>query len=180
MYTFAPKKKEDIVNFTRQAVDAKPKVQTEDKYVPPINKKGESVQKSFDELFPGLSTDVISFKMYKSQSEQITTNAPKSFAERIKEKLEREQREKNAAEAEKALPEEMRYMRFPNFTKFYRIREEAQRKKTKEKAWLNKIFDSSDDELAFTPEDNLSEMYPLDDDDEQDNNEDGQDGNEYD
>ena len=180
MYRFTPNKKEEVVNFTRQAVDTKPKAPTEYKYVPPINKKNEPFQKSFDELFPRLSADIITLKISKSQSEQITTNTPKTFAERIKEKLERERQEKDAAEAEKALPEDMREMPIPNFAKFYRIKEETQRKKAEEKAWLNKIFDSSDEELAYTPEDNLSEMYPSDDDDEQDNNEDGQDGNEYD
>jgi hypothetical protein len=176
MYTFAPIKKE-VISFTRQAVDAKPKAPI-NKYVPPSNRKDEQVQKTFDELFPTLTSGDISLNICTNKSDKASTTV-KSFAERIREKLEKEQREKDASEAEKALPEDMRDMIFPNFKTLYRVREEEQKKKAEKKEWLNKIFDSSDEDLAYSPEDNLSEIYPLDDDDDQDNNDDFHDGNEY-
>lgn len=149
-------------------------------YVSPSNRGPK--QKTFDELFPTLGDGTVSLKLNRpgpilEEKKEDDAAKPRTFAERIQQKLEKERKE-----AEKAIQltqmyendeEEEGYPFYlPNLAKYQRAVEATRLRKQKEYELRRKIFESdTEEEEEVEEEEDLDELYPLDDEEDINNNE---------
>ena len=172
---------EEVVCFA----NVKETVVTNTKYVSPSNRGAKA--KTFDELFPSLGSGTVSLKLNRPgpicEEKKDDSNTPKSFAERIRQKLdkEREELEKKKLRTQAEEEDDDGYQIIvPNFTKYHKAVEATRLRKLKEHELRNKIFESeTEDELEEELEEEIDELYHLDDDEDDEEN-DAYDNNEHD
>lgn len=139
-------------------------------------------QKTFDELFPTLGDGTVSLKLNRpgpilEEKKEDDVPKPRTFAERIQQKLEKERKE-----AEKAIQTSQMYENneeenypfyLPNLAKYQRAVEATRLRKQKEYELRRKIFesDTEEEEEVGEEEEDLDELYPLDDEEDINNNE---------
>jgi hypothetical protein len=149
-------------------------------YVSP-SKRGPK-QKTFDELFPILGDGTVSLKLNRpgpilEEKKEDEAAKPRTLAERIQQKLEKERKE-----AEKAIQTTQLYENneeedypfyLPNLAKYQRAVEATRLRKQKEYELSRKIFesDTEEEQEVEEEEEDLDELYPLDDEEEINNNE---------
>lgn len=140
-------------------------------YVSPSNRAPK--QKTFDELFPILGDGTVSLKLNRpgpilDEKKEEDADKPRTFAERIQQKLEKERKE-----AEKAIQirqiyenndEEGYPFYLPNLAKYQRAVEATRLRKKQEYELRRKVFESdTEEEQEAEEEEDLDELYPLDD-----------------
>jgi hypothetical protein len=165
------KEEEPIVCFAN--VKEEPVKHT--KYVCPSNRGSKA--KTFEELFPTLGDGLVTLKLNRPslvvEEKKEEDNKPKSFAERIKQKLdkEREELEKktHVTKLEEA-DDDGHYCVLPPVAKYLKAVEATRLRRLKEIELRNKIFESeSEEEAEIEVEEDLYELYGPSDDDEEEN-----------
>lgn len=130
-----------------------------------------SRNKTFAELFPELDAGTVRLKIGKNEPTEVS--AAKSFAARIQEKLDKERDEelRRAALKKQEEDEDGPIGPYPKVGKYLLAVEATNLRKKLEYEQRNKIFESSDEEEPVEEmEEDLDELYGLDDEEEENNN----------
>lgn len=140
-------------------------------YISP-NKRSKDSGKTFEQLFPELGpstgSKMVSLKLSKQEP---AVGAPKSFAARIQEKLDKEREAAAAAAAANQEDDDGLPQIFPKAGKYLLAVEATNLRKKKELEKRNNIFESSsEEEPEQEAEDEFDEFY----DDEEDQHDDDQ------
>ena len=170
--TSRPSKEEPGLCFARvEKAPVKP-----GNYVNPSNRAPK--EKTFDELFPTLGDGTVVLKFYKPgptiEEKKEEDNRPKTFAERIQQKLDMERKEAEPKiQISQNDDEDNDPGPLPNWAKFLKAVESTRLRKLKEIELRNKIFESDTEEEQEDEEEeeDLDELYPLDDEEDENNNE---------